>query len=207
MGRHDRRHPAAQGPHQAARFQSRVLLSAAPAAMSTSFPDVHVLSALEDDAFETVLTNTLAACAGAAPESELPRSSKAATKAVISALSFAARCSFSAIQLRDEATAQGVSAIRAEALAVKYQDNLRMISDSMMSQTLQANQVVDLQWSFGVTASNSEMNKVATSFIHLKLVLDKGNGELEHVPMELSISQFYSFLQEMEKAKSIIDFL
>ena len=75
-----------------------------------------------------------------------------------------------------------------------------------------------------VTASNNEMAKVATTFIHLKLVLDKGNGQLESVPMggwscrgatdfcalwcvELSIAQFYQFLQEMEKAKSIIDFL
>ena len=85
-----------------------------------------------------------------------------------------------------------------------------------------------------VTASNSEMAKVASTFIHLKLVLDEGDGQLETVPMgnshhnvladrrytifyqllltctcvpELSIAQFYQFLQEMEKAKSIIDYL
>ena len=78
------------------------------------------------------------------------------------------------------------------------------------------------------------MAKVASTFIHLKLVLDEGDGQLETVPMgnrhhivladrrctifyqllltctcvpELSIAQFYQFLQEMEKAKSIIDYL
>ena len=38
-------------------------------------------------------------------------------------------------------------------------------------------------------------------------MLDKGNGNIEAVPMELSVPQFYQFVQDMEKAKHIIDIM
>ncbi len=50
------------------------------------------------------------------------------------------------------------------------------MSKTMMAQTLNVNQVVDLGWKFGVTAANNDVGKVGQSFLQLKLVLDKGNG-------------------------------
>eukprot|EP00658_Telonema_sp_P-2_P078825 TRINITY_DN7479_c0_g1_i2.p1 TRINITY_DN7479_c0_g1~~TRINITY_DN7479_c0_g1_i2.p1 ORF type:complete len:205 (-),score=55.95 TRINITY_DN7479_c0_g1_i2:316-930(-) len=176
-------------------------------AMTASFPDVRGIAGLEDDVYASLLRCTFDACSGQTVEEELSKSARLAMKAIISALSYSAKCSYSAKQLRDEVSAQGVSAARAEMLAVGYQQNVSRLSNLMMDHTMLANQVVDMEWSFGVTASNSDMAKVAATFIQLKLVLDKGNGDLETVPLELSISQFYHFLQEMEKAKSIIDFL
>ncbi|XP_077862236.1 COMM domain-containing protein 7-like [Saccoglossus kowalevskii] len=67
------------------------------------------------------------------------------------------------------------------------------------------NQLVDMEWKFGVTAANSEINKVGNTFLQLKLVVNKGN-RTENVYMELTLPQFYSFLHEMEKAKSSLEY-
>ena len=41
-------------------------------------------------------------------------------------------------------------------------------------QSLTVNQLVDMEWKFGVTAADSDMKKVGNTFLQLKLVLDKG---------------------------------
>lgn len=41
-------------------------------------------------------------------------------------------------------------------------------------QSLTVNQLVDMEWRFGVTAADSDMKKVGNTFLQLKLVLDKG---------------------------------
>ena len=69
------------------------------------------------------------------------------------------------------------------------------------------NQLVDMEWKFGVTASSSEMNKVGNSFLQLKLVVSKDSDSTEDIFMEMSLSQFYTFLHEMEKAKANLDLL
>ena len=69
------------------------------------------------------------------------------------------------------------------------------------------NQLVDMEWKFGVTAATSEKNVMGQSFLQLKLVLDKGNKQTESVNMELTLPQFYSFLHEMEKARSSFELL
>ena len=58
---------------------------------------------------------------------------------------------------------------------VQWKSNLLAISRSAMSQTITVNQLVDMEWRFGVTASSSEMQKVGSSFLQLKLLLNKGN--------------------------------
>lgn len=69
------------------------------------------------------------------------------------------------------------------------------------------NQLVDMEWKFGVTAASSELKKVGNSFLQLKLVVNKGNEQTEEIFMELSLPQFYTFLHEMEKAKANLDLL
>ena len=73
-------------------------------------------------------------------------------------------------------------------------------------QTVRMNELVDMQWKFGVTASSDDAAQIGSTFLQLKLVLNKGSG-LESHYMELTLPQFYGFLQEMEKAKQVIDFL
>ena len=53
------------------------------------------------------------------------------------------------------------------------------ISRSAMSQTLTVNQLVDMEWRFGVTASSSELQRVGTSFLQLKFLVNKGNKQEE----------------------------
>ncbi|XP_065655565.1 COMM domain-containing protein 7 [Hydra vulgaris] len=69
------------------------------------------------------------------------------------------------------------------------------------------NQLVDMEWKFGVTAATSENNLTGQSFLQLKLVLDKGNKQTESLNMELTLPQFYTFLHEMEKARSSFELI
>uniref|UniRef100_A0A3P8P976 Nucleolar protein 4-like b n=1 Tax=Astatotilapia calliptera TaxID=8154 RepID=A0A3P8P976_ASTCA len=71
-------------------------------------------------------------------------------------------------------------------------------------QTLMVNQLVDMEWKFGVTVGTSEIQKLGTVFLQLKLVVRKGNST-ENVYMELTLPQFYNFLHEMERAKASME--
>merc|ERR1712086_1178624 len=122
--------------------------------MPPSFPDVRAISALDDDTFASVLQCTVDACSGHPSEQEFSRAARGAMKTIVNALSFATRCSLSATQLRDEVIGQGVTTARGELLAAAFQQNIELLATCMTDRTLMANQVVDVEWSFGVTASN-----------------------------------------------------
>jgi hypothetical protein len=49
--------------------------------------------------------------------------------------------------------------------------------------------------------------QIGSTFLQLKMVVDKGAGRTEDVFMELSLPQFYDFLSQMEKARTYVDFL
>ncbi|KAJ0036196.1 hypothetical protein NQD34_004873 [Periophthalmus magnuspinnatus] len=78
------------------------------------------------------------------------------------------------------------------------------LSRLAVRQTLMVNQLVDMEWKFGVTVGTSEMHKVGNIFLQLKLVIRKGNST-ENVYMELTLPQFYNFLHELERAKTSMD--
>ena len=67
------------------------------------------------------------------------------------------------------------------------------------------NQLVDMEWKFGVTAASNDLNVVGQTFLQLKLIIDRG-GQREDMFMEMTLPQFYSFLHEMEKAKSTLEY-
>jgi hypothetical protein len=94
----------------------------------------------------------------------------------------------------------------ASVIVDKWERNLLGLSVSM-GQTVMANQLIDMEWKFGVTASSSDLKAVGSTFLQLKLVIDKGGGETEDVHMELTLPQFYDFLANMEKAKTHLDYL
>lgn len=96
---------------------------------------------------------------------------------------------------------------RASLICEKWTANYVAICRSMVGQTFMINQLVDMEWKFGVTAASSELKKVGNSFLQLKLVVNKGNEQTEEIFMELSLPQFYTFLHEMEKAKANLDLL
>eukprot|EP00002_Diphylleia_rotans_P034917 TRINITY_DN7553_c0_g1_i1.p1 TRINITY_DN7553_c0_g1~~TRINITY_DN7553_c0_g1_i1.p1 ORF type:complete len:199 (+),score=53.09 TRINITY_DN7553_c0_g1_i1:56-652(+) len=99
----------------------------------------------------------------------------------------------------------GLSEEKAIMMGKKWKDSLVGLSRANIAQTLMVNQLVDMDWRFGVTASTSELSAVGSTFLQLHLVLDKGGNEREDVYMELTLPQFYHFLHEMEKAKANLD--
>lgn len=61
-----------------------------------------------------------------------------------------------------------------------------------MGQTLSVNQLVDMEWRFGVTASSNEVQRVGSSFLQLRLLINKGNAKEEVFMGEFGcVLQFY----------------
>ncbi|KAM4652616.1 microtubule-associated protein RP/EB family member 1-like [Discoglossus pictus] len=79
-----------------------------------------------------------------------------------------------------------------------------LLAHMAIGQTLSINQLLDMEWKFGVTAASSELEKAGSIFLQMKMIIKK-----DHVPeavyVELTLPQFYSFLHEMERAKSSLE--
>eukprot|EP01104_Vermistella_antarctica_P015293 TRINITY_DN4979_c0_g1_i1.p1 TRINITY_DN4979_c0_g1~~TRINITY_DN4979_c0_g1_i1.p1 ORF type:complete len:201 (-),score=37.56 TRINITY_DN4979_c0_g1_i1:151-753(-) len=107
--------------------------------------------------------------------------------------------------LKADLVAFGVNEARADLIAELYEEHLPSLRRTEVANTLMVNELVDMDWKFGVTASNSELGRVGSTFLQLKLVLDKGNTKTETVHMELTLPQFYEFLSQMETVKQQLD--
>ncbi|CAG5115910.1 unnamed protein product [Candidula unifasciata] len=127
-------------------------------------------------------------------------------KSLVSLPNSALKKSLSAAQLQEDLQTLGLSEDKSQALVSQYEANLAALSRGALGQTLMVNQLVDIEWKFGVTASSSELDKVGNTFLQLKLVINTGNGT-KNVFLELTLPQFYSFLHEMEKAKASLEYL
>ena len=92
------------------------------------------------------------------------------------------------------------------ALVEEWNKNKIQMISSLLSKTITANKLIDLDWTFGVTASSNDCDQVGKTFLQLKLTLDEG-GQPNHVFMELSLEQFYQFLAQMENCKAYLDFV
>ncbi|XP_033346108.1 COMM domain-containing protein 7-like [Bombus vosnesenskii] len=66
--------------------------------------------------------------------------------------------------------------------------------------------ILDISWRFGVTAASNESDNMGKSFLHLKLKLEE-NGKTRNIFVEMTISEFYKFLHDLEKAKCNLDLL
>lgn len=114
-------------------------------------------------------------------------------------------------QLSDQEVAQdlltvGFSESQAKALMKAYRAGRMEAGQAALTQTLRVNQLLDMQWRFGVTAANNEIRHLGSTFLQMMLTLDMGNAE-KQVRLELTLPQFYEFLAQMEKAKAMCDFL
>jgi hypothetical protein len=69
------------------------------------------------------------------------------------------------------------------------------------------NELVDMRWKFGVTASSSELSRIGTPHVQLNLTLDLGQSQTTDVVLELSLPKFYEFLSDIEKAHAYIQSL
>jgi len=72
-------------------------------------------------------------------------------------------------------------------------------ASAQVARTLSVSQLQDISWKFGVSAASSEQDKVGACFLQIQLTLQQGQGS-ETKLMELSLPQFYQFLQQMQLA-------
>uniref|UniRef100_A0A670IDT0 COMM domain containing 7 n=1 Tax=Podarcis muralis TaxID=64176 RepID=A0A670IDT0_PODMU len=112
----------------------------------------------------------------------------------------------SAEQVRADLITLGLSEEKASYFEEQWKEKSPTLSRLAVGQTLMVNQLIDMEWKFGVTAGSSELEKAGSIFLQLKLVVRKGN-KVEPLYMELTLPQFYSFLHEMERMKTSLECL
>ncbi|XP_026548306.1 COMM domain-containing protein 7 [Notechis scutatus] len=69
----------------------------------------------------------------------------------------------------------GLSDEKARYFEEQWKENYPALSRLAVGQTLMVNQLIDMEWKFGVTAGSSELGKVGSIFLQLKLVVKKGS--------------------------------
>ncbi|CAF96168.1 unnamed protein product, partial [Tetraodon nigroviridis] len=116
----------------------------------------------------------------------------------------ALRRNLTAEQMREDLSKLGLHEDKAAHFSQQWAEHYAALARLAVRQTLMVNQLVDMEWKFGVTVGTSEVQKVGNIFVQLKLVVRKGNST-ENIYMELTLPQFYSFLHEMERAKASME--
>lgn len=107
-------------------------------------------------------------------------------------------------QIKEDLLTLGLNEDKAIPFSQQWGEHSAALSRLAVRQTLMVNQLVDMEWKFGVTVGTSEIHKLGNIFLQLKLVIRKGNAT-ENVYMELTLPQFYNFLHELERAKASMD--
>ena len=178
------------------------------------FSNVQTLNALPEETFKEVVDLCFDHLSAERTEelnaSVVALARKAGMKATVFQPSFVSllvfvngctRYNLTAEQVKDDLGELGLegekSAVVLEAWGARSDD----LYDAAVDQTLRVNELVDMEWSFGVASSTNEVKKVGSAFLRVKFVFDKG-GKTETVHMEMSLPQFYEFLHEMEKARA-----
>ncbi|XP_037667514.1 COMM domain-containing protein 7 isoform X2 [Choloepus didactylus] len=83
--------------------------------------------------------------------------------------------SLTAEQVRADFITLGLSEDKATYFSEKWKQNCHTLARWAIGQTLMINQLIDMEWKFGVTSGSSELEKVGSIFLQLKLVVKKGN--------------------------------
>ncbi|XP_072800120.1 COMM domain-containing protein 7 isoform X2 [Vicugna pacos] len=95
--------------------------------------------------------------------------------------------SLTAEQVRADFITLGLSEEKATYFSEKWKQNAPTLARWAIGQTLMINQLIDMEWKFGVTSGSSELEKVGSIFLQLKLVVKKGN-KTENVYIDEEIS-------------------
>lgn len=111
-------------------------------------------------------------------------------------------------QLEARCAALGLSPELISAVAAQWHLFETRLVTSLLSKTIKENRLVDMDWSFGVTASSNDCDQVGKTFLQIKLTIDRGDvSQTAHdvVFMELSLEQFYQFLSSLERCQSYVE--
>lgn len=122
-------------------------------------------------------------------------------KGVLGFFGAALQRNMSPAHVEADLVALGLDDDKASATQAKWRESFQSLTAAMVRHTLRVDELIDMEWKFGVTASSDECQNVGSCFLQLKLTIDKGGrGRREEVLMELSLPQFYKFLSEMQVA-------
>lgn len=109
--------------------------------------------------------------------------------------------------IRKRSGAWSLSSTISQLLIQAWDTKQKKIANYLVSKIIAKNKLVDLDWSFGVTASTEELDHVGKTFLQLKLTVDsERDGRKTHF-LEMSVDQFYQFLASLEKCRSFLDFV
>lgn len=180
------------------------------------FNDVQQLNAFSDEQLGELVTivlgflQTAQQGGGDDPEDGLARFGERhgvnlkALKNIIRGVLFffveALKKNLSPAHIKEDLVKLGLKEPKAEVLGAQWKRKFASLSSSMIGKTLTVNQLVDMDWRFGVTASTDELGKVGSCHLQLRLVIDRGNKKRESVVMEMTLPQFYEFLHQMQSA-------
>ncbi|KCV73058.1 hypothetical protein H696_00604 [Fonticula alba] len=70
-----------------------------------------------------------------------------------------------------------------------------------MATSLALDRLVDVDWTFGVTAGSDVQRRSNATFVRLKITLLSPDSQLENIHLELSIAQFYELMKQLEEAR------
>uniref|UniRef100_A0A8D2JXQ6 COMM domain containing 7 n=1 Tax=Theropithecus gelada TaxID=9565 RepID=A0A8D2JXQ6_THEGE len=102
--------------------------------------------------------------------------------------------SLTAKQVQADFITLGLSEEKATYFSEKWKQNAPTLAQWAIGQTLMINQLIDMEWKFGVTSGSSELEKVGSIFL-----------QLNFLSPELTLPQFYSFLHEMERVRTSME--
>lgn len=100
----------------------------------------------------------------------------------------------------------GLVEIATKIISKLWRRRFALITSSLLSRSITNNQLVDMEWTFGVTAASDDCDNVGKTYLQLKLILEGENGR-KTIFIELSLDQFYQFLASMEKCRSYLDYV
>jgi COMM domain containing 7 len=113
---------------------------------------------------------------------------------------------WNASQLENRCVTLGIDAKVIAVIVDRWQQSSTQMVASILSRTVGANRLIDMDWSFGVTASTDDCDQVGKTFLQLKLTLENGGREGGHSVhfLELSLDQFYHLIGTLEFVASFL---
>ena len=120
----------------------------------------------------------------------------------------------------------GLNPKSADSLRSVWSKHSNGIRSSLLRQIMAVNNLVNLDWSFGVTTATDENEEVRIrghiyfrhrcvhryiysqlnrTFLQMKLTIRAEDGSLQDSFVELTVEQFYAFIAQMERARALMD--
>ncbi|XP_069976512.1 COMM domain-containing protein 7 [Penaeus vannamei] len=86
-------------------------------------------------------------------------------------------------------------------------EHIRKLMSSRILLNNPREQLIDLQWKFGVVAGSSSKGEAGRTFVQVKIVSKSPSGAVKARHVEVSLKKFYDFLHQLEKAKATLEYM